>query len=125
MMRRHTIIVCYISDLSAVDGSLPLTETSPTSSSVEVAEANKVWHQFLAVITTVNVKHPWLTSDAAVLDVQTVSSGLAATTTPRFRRFLCCQLDYTPSRKRRPGRCINPVYSRVLRSEPWQEKKPE
>ncbi|WP_052915713.1 flavin monoamine oxidase family protein [Mycobacterium haemophilum] len=118
----HTV-VCYNGALSTVDRDLPPTEASPAISAAEVAEANRVWHQFLALTATVNVERPWLTSDAAALDAQTVSSWLATTTTSPFARF--CVANWTLGQEGADPGAVSLLFALASYAAGPSDEKPE
>ncbi|WP_421842957.1 flavin monoamine oxidase family protein [Mycobacterium sp.] len=80
-------VVHYNGALSTIDGDFPPIDPLANVSAAEVAEAHRVWQQFLALAATVDVERPWLTPDAAALDAQTVASWLNNATASPLARF--------------------------------------
>ena len=80
-------VVNYEGALSTIDGFFPPEAPFASVSADEVAEADRVWALFRSLAATANVERPWLTSDAAHLDAQTVTGWLSTATSSEFARF--------------------------------------
>lgn len=80
-------VVDYKGTRSLIDDSFPPAEVLPSVSSGDVAEANRVWQQFLALTATIDVDQPWIGPGAAALDAQTVGDWIATATASEFARF--------------------------------------
>ncbi|BBZ45231.1 monoamine oxidase [Mycobacterium parmense] len=72
---------------STLDGPFPPTNAPPSLSAADLAEANRLWTQFKTLAKATNVERPWLTTNAAAFDSQTVASWLATATRSDFARF--------------------------------------
>ncbi|MCV7328611.1 FAD-dependent oxidoreductase [Mycobacterium cookii] len=80
-------VISYRGALTTIDGPFPPDAAIPTVTTDGIDEAHRVWERFRSLAATVNVERPWLTTDSADFDAQTVTSWLATATNSDFARF--------------------------------------